>query len=66
MTVAVRRMLMPATLERMTNIGLRFSTLGVRFLLIFFLAKYLDAASVGYYGLFAATVSYALYFVGLD
>jgi O-antigen/teichoic acid export membrane protein len=30
------------------------------------LAKYLDPASVGYYGIFTATVGYALYFVGLD
>lgn len=52
--------------ERLLNIGLRFTTLGVRFLFIFFLAKYLDASSVGYYGLFTATVGYCLYFVGLD
>lgn len=51
---------------RFVNIGLRGSTLGVRFLFIFFLAKYLDPASVGYYGIFTATVSYAMYFVGLD
>jgi O-antigen/teichoic acid export membrane protein len=50
----------------MLNIGLRSITLGSRFLFIFFLAKYLDPASVGYYGLFTATVGYALYFVGLD
>jgi O-antigen/teichoic acid export membrane protein len=50
----------------MLNIGLRGATLGMRFLFIFFLAKYLDPASVGYYGLFTATVGYTLYFVGLD
>lgn len=33
---------------------------------MFFLAKYLDPASVGYYGLFTAAVGYSLYFVGLD
>jgi O-antigen/teichoic acid export membrane protein len=48
------------------NLGLRSATLGTRFLLIFFLAKYLDPASVGYYGIFTATVGYALYLVGLD
>lgn len=48
------------------NVGLRGVTLGTRFLFIFFLAKYLDPASVGYYGLFTAAVGYALYFVGLD
>lgn len=51
---------------RMLNIGLRTATLGTRFLFIFFLAKYLDPASVGYYGIFTATVGYALYLVGLD
>lgn len=51
---------------RLLNIGLRSATLGARFLFIFFLAKYLDPASFGYYGLFTATVGYALYFVGLD
>jgi O-antigen/teichoic acid export membrane protein len=52
--------------ERILNVGLRSITLGARFLFIFFLAKYLDPASVGYYGLFAAAIGYALYFVGLD
>jgi len=57
---------MPVSRERLLNISLRFGTLGIRFLFIFFLAKYLDATSVGYYGLFTATVGYCLYFVGLD
>ena len=52
--------------ERLVNTGLRGITLGARFIFIFFLAKYLDAASVGYYGLFTATVGFALYLVGLD
>lgn len=52
--------------ERLLNIALRSVTLGTRFLFIFFLAKYLDPASVGYYGLFSAAIGYALYFVGLD
>lgn len=52
--------------ERPANIGLRLATLGTRFLFIFFLARFLDAASVGYYGLFTATIGYALYLVGLD
>lgn len=45
---------------------MRSATLVTRFLFIFFLAKYLDPASVGYYGLFTAAIGYALYFVGLD
>lgn len=51
---------------RLLNIGLRFGTLGSRFVFIFFLAKYLDVASVGYYGMFTATVGYCLYFAGMD
>lgn len=51
---------------RLLNIALQILTLGTRFLLIFYLAKYLDPALVGYYGLFVATVSYSIYFIGLD
>lgn len=57
---------MATNASRLLNIGLRSATLGSRFLFIFLLAKYLDPASVGYYGIFTATVGYALYFVGLD
>lgn len=35
-------------------------------MLFFVLAKYLDPALVGYYGLFVAAVGYSLYIVGLD
>lgn len=51
---------------RLLNIGLHGATLSTRFLFIFFLAKYLDPALVGYYGLFTVTIGYSLYFVGLD
>jgi O-antigen/teichoic acid export membrane protein len=51
---------------RILNMVLRSGTLGARFIFIFFLAKYLDPESVGYYGLFTATVGYFLYLVGLD
>jgi O-antigen/teichoic acid export membrane protein len=53
-------------MTRLFNIALRSTTLATRFLLIFFLAKYLEPSSIGYYGLFCATVGYSLYFVGLD
>lgn len=52
--------------DRLVNISLRGATLGTRFLFIFFLAKYLDPAQVGYYGIFTVSVSYAMFFVGLD
>lgn len=51
---------------RLLNIALRFGTLGTRFFFVLFLAKYLDVASVGYYGLFTAAVGYILYFAGMD
>ncbi|WP_116654620.1 lipopolysaccharide biosynthesis protein [Pelagibacterium sediminicola] len=53
-------------LSRLLNIGLRFGTLGTRFFFIFFLARFLDAESVGYYGIFTATVSYGMLFFGLE
>lgn len=52
--------------DRLLNVGLRSATLATRFMFIFFLAKYLDPASVGYYGLISAAITYTLYFVGLD
>jgi O-antigen/teichoic acid export membrane protein len=51
---------------RILNLGLRFATLGTRFLFIFFLAKYLDPSNVGYFGIFTVTVTYVLFLVGLD
>lgn len=53
-------------LPNLINVGIRGLTLGSRFFFIIVISKYLDAASVGYYGLFTASVGYALYFVGLD
>lgn len=53
-------------LDRLLNIGLRITTLATRFTSIFVLAKFVDPALVGYYGLFAASIGFALYFVDLD
>ncbi|SNR90579.1 lipopolysaccharide biosynthesis protein [Pseudomonas segetis] len=53
-------------LALLANILLRAITLGARFLLIFFLARYLVPADLGMYGLLIATIGYALYFLGLD
>ncbi|VVN01443.1 hypothetical protein PS623_03308 [Pseudomonas fluorescens] len=50
----------------MLNISLRASTLVGKFLLIFFLARFLAPSDLGSYGLLTATVGYALYAVGLD
>lgn len=51
---------------RVVNIGLHGANMLSRFLLIFFLAKFLSPSDVGYYGLFVAAVGYSIYFVGLD
>ncbi|MCO6055367.1 oligosaccharide flippase family protein [Pseudomonas sp. MOB-449] len=51
---------------RLINIALRGMTLLSKFLLIFFLAKFLEPAELGLYGLFTATIGYALYLLGLD
>ncbi|WP_149334313.1 lipopolysaccharide biosynthesis protein [Halopseudomonas laoshanensis] len=53
-------------MSRIFNIGVQGATLATRFLLIFFLAKFLDPALVGYYGLFTVAIAYSLYLVGLD
>lgn len=52
--------------RRTVPTGMRLSTLGLRFVLIFLLARYLPISDVGLYGLFTATVSYVLYPLGFD
>jgi O-antigen/teichoic acid export membrane protein len=54
------------TFGRLIPVSLRLSTLGLRFVLIFLLARYLPISDVGLYGLFTATVSYVLYPLGFD
>lgn len=54
------------SLSRLSNIALRGATLASKFLLVFFLARYLTAGELGLYGLLTATIAYALYLVGLD
>ncbi|WP_447772810.1 lipopolysaccharide biosynthesis protein [Variovorax boronicumulans] len=53
-------------LNRALNIALRAATLASRFLLIFFLARFLEPIQLGLYGLLAATIGYSLYFLGFD
>jgi O-antigen/teichoic acid export membrane protein len=48
------------------NVGLRGVTLLSKFILLFFLAKYLEPDKVGLYGLVTATISYAFYFLGFE
>jgi O-antigen/teichoic acid export membrane protein len=51
---------------RALNLVLRGATLLSRFLLIFVLAKFLEPAEVGLYGLFVGTVTYFVMAVGFD
>jgi O-antigen/teichoic acid export membrane protein len=51
---------------RIVNLGLRLVTMASTFLLTLTLARYLPPSSLGLYGLFAATVSLAIYAVGID
>ncbi|SDB16499.1 lipopolysaccharide biosynthesis protein [Pseudomonas sp. NFACC13-1] len=51
---------------QISNIAIRGLTLVSKFLLIFFLARFLEPAELGIYGLLAATVGYSLYFLGFD
>lgn len=51
---------------RFFNVGLRGATLVSKFLLIFFLARFLEPSEVALYGLVVATVAYSLYGMGFD
>ncbi|OPK10882.1 lipopolysaccharide biosynthesis protein [Pseudomonas sp. VI4.1] len=53
-------------ITRLSNIALRAATLASKFLLVFVLARYLEPEELGLYGLITATISYALFLVGLD
>lgn len=52
--------------KRIFNVFLRFLTALIRFCLMIVLAKFLSPAEIGYYGLFSASIGYALYIVGFD
>lgn len=52
--------------KKYANVLLRSGSLGSKFLLILVLAKYLSAEEMGHYGLLTATITFALYLVGLD
>ena len=51
---------------RALNVAMHGVTLASRFLLIFFLARFLEPAQLGLYGLLTATVGYSLYLLGFD
>lgn len=53
-------------MDRILNIGLRGLTLVSKFILIFFLARFIEPAELGLYGLLTVTIGYALYLLGFD
>lgn len=53
-------------LTRLINVALRGMTLASKFLLIFFLARFLEPAELGLFGLVTVTIGYALYLLGFD
>ncbi len=53
-------------LRRILNLALRSATLVTRFFFIIALAKFLSPDQVGTFGLVAAIITYAIFFVGLD
>ncbi|MBP0639835.1 lipopolysaccharide biosynthesis protein [Cupriavidus sp. AcVe19-6a] len=53
-------------LQRLLNIALRACTLGSKFLLFFFLARYLSPAEVGQFGLLVGAIGYLLLLIGFD
>lgn len=55
-----------SSISKIINIGLRGLTLASKFLLIFFLARFLEPGELGLYGLISATVGYSLYLLGFD
>lgn len=48
------------------NLLIRGATLASRFVLVIFIAKFLSTEELGAYSLFAASIIYALFFVGMD
>jgi len=59
-------MILAPSSQRLLNVALRGMTLASKFLLIFFLARFLEPAELGLYGLLTATIGYALYLLGFD
>ena len=51
---------------RALNVAMHGVTLASRFVLIFFLARFLEPTQLGLYGLLTVTIGYSLYFLGFD
>jgi len=53
-------------IERLTNLALRGLSMGSKFILVIFLAKYLSVIDIGLYGLIIATLSFSVTLLGAD
>lgn len=51
-------------IKRLINLGLRGLSMGSKFVLVIFLAKYLSVEDIGLYGLIIATVSFSVVLLG--
>ncbi|MDI3424738.1 hypothetical protein QLG21_01880 [Enterobacter sp. V87_3] len=51
---------------KLYNLLIRGATLASRFVLVIFIAKFLSTEELGAYSLFSASITYALFFVGMD
>lgn len=59
-------LLLSSRLAPLLNLTIRALTLLGKFILLFYIAKFLSVSEVGVYGLIVVLVSYALYAVGFD
>lgn len=57
---------MSKVIVRFTNVMLRGATLSCKFLLIFMLARYLEPADLGLYGLLVVSIDFSVFVVGID
>lgn len=53
-------------ISRLINVSLRGGTLVCKFLLIFFLAKFLSPEEVGLFGLIVASIGYSFFLIGFE
>lgn len=58
--------MLPSNFMQLSNGAIRGLTLVSKFFLIFFLARFLEPAELGIYGLLTATVGYSMYLLGFD
>ncbi|QQZ29926.1 hypothetical protein HMY34_14800 [Thiothrix subterranea] len=64
--IKILRPHMILSISKISNIFLRFSSVGSKFVLIFFLAKELQPIEVGLFGLLSATITFSALLIGGD